>query len=112
MEMISFETLSRLNLAGPSDHHRNAESAFPSRVLLTPEGKHAAIRPSHKFGAIVRGVHDNCVVRDAQLVQLVEQLSDVTVMLRHTIRIDTLSGYALCFIRQMGPHVHPRGVKP
>ena len=42
---ISFETDAGRDLPGPADQLRDAEGAFPVRVLLAAERRHAAVRP-------------------------------------------------------------------
>ena len=64
----------RCDLAGPADHRRHAEAAFPGRVLLVAERRHAAVRPGVHVRAVVGGEHDDGVVVDAQVVELLEHL--------------------------------------
>ena len=44
--------------------------------------------------------------RDAEIVELLQQLSDMAVMLDHAIGIDALAGLALDFRLQMRPDMH------
>src|SRR5689334_3439866 len=41
-----------LNDAGPADHRRHAEAAFPVGRLLAAERCVAAVRPAHDLGAV------------------------------------------------------------
>ena len=77
-----------LDDAGPADRGRDAESAFPLRGLLAGEHRRAAVRPGEHFGTVVGGVHDDGVVRDAQLVELGEQLAHHRIVLDHAVGVD------------------------
>jgi hypothetical protein len=45
------------------------------------EHRRAAVRPHHELRAVVAGIHDDGVVCDAKLLQLVEQLADIAIVL-------------------------------
>ena len=104
--------LPRLDAARPADRRRRAEAAFPGGRLLAPEGGVAAIGPGHHLGAVVGGVDDDGVLRDAEVVQLLQQLADMPVMLDHPIGIDAEAGDAPAFRLQPRPDMHPRRVEP
>jgi hypothetical protein len=64
-------------------------------------------------GAVVGGVHDDGVVGDAQLVQLVEHDADVFVVSDHYVVVLALAvALALVLVGRVGPEVHGRGVPP
>ena len=100
--------------ARPAHHHRHAESAFPIGVLLAAEGRHRAVRPGIHVRAVVRAVHHEGVIGDAQLVEQVQQLAHVLVMVDHRVVIGRLpaAGLAKAFRLGVGPQVHVRGVDP
>ncbi len=103
---------SRLDHAGPADRARHAPAALAVGVLLAAERRRAAIGPAHDLGAVVGRVHDDGVVGDAQLVELVEQLADVPVVLHHAIGIDAQPGLALRLLLQVREDVHAGRVPP
>ena len=82
--------LARLDLARPAHHHRNAERAFPVGVLLAAERRHGAVRPGVHVRAVVGRIHDEGVVGDAELVEIVERLADVLVVVDHRVVIGRL----------------------
>ena len=87
-------TVSGLDHARPADERRHAEGAFPVSRLLALERRGAAIGPGEDFGAVVGGVNDDRVVGDAEVVELLEQLADVTVVLDHAVGIEAQAGLA------------------
>ena len=91
---------------------RDAVAAFPVGVLLAAERRRAAVRPAHRLGTVVGRVHDDGVVRDAELVELGQQLADHAVMLDHAVGVDPDPGLARDAGRQVGPDVHPGRVEP
>jgi hypothetical protein len=56
------------DVARPAYHRGHAVSAFPVGVLLAAERRHARVRPGVRVGAVVGGIHDDGVVRDAEVV--------------------------------------------
>ena len=76
------------------------------------ERRRAAVRPGHHLRAVVAGVHDDGVVRDAEVVELLEQLADLAVVLDHAVRIEAQAGFALGLLLQARPDVHARGIPP
>ena len=70
-------------------------AAFPVRVLFAAEHRGAAVGPGEDLGAVVGGIHDDGVVVEAQLLELVEQLADVAVVLDHAVGVDAEAGLAL-----------------
>src|SRR5262249_54080771 len=97
----------RLNDPWPAHHERNTPSALPVRVLLAAERRRAAIRPRHDFSAVVGGETDNRVVRDAEVVELLEKLPHVAIEFDHTVGIETKTGLADRRWFEMRPDVHP-----
>ena len=71
------------NLAGPLDQQGNAHAAFPGRALLAAIRGVTAVRPHHEFEAVVRGVDDDGVVFDTEVLELLEDGADLFVVLDH-----------------------------
>ena len=67
------EDRARLDDAGPPDDAGDAVPALPVRVLLAAERRRAAVGPAHALGAVVGRVHDDGVVRDPEVVELLEK---------------------------------------
>ena len=76
-----------LDHAGPADQAGNAEGAFPVGVLLGAELGHGAVRPGVHVGTVVAGVNDDGVVRDAHVVERLEQRADGVVVLDHAVDV-------------------------
>ena len=100
-----------LDRAGPANDHRHAVAAFPVGCLLAAERRLPPSGQVHDLGAIVGGEDDDGVVGDAEVVELLEQLTDIAVELHHAIRIEPVAGLALRRRLQMRPHVHARGIE-
>ena len=81
-----------LDHARPADNARDAPAALPVGVLFTPERGRPAIRPAQFLRAIVGRVHDDRVVGDPEIVELLEEYSDVAVVLYHAVGIDAEPG--------------------
>ena len=64
--------------------------------------------------AVVGRIHDEGVVRDAELVEIIEHLADILVMVDHRIVIRRLPASRLSFALRlgMGVEMHVRGVEP
>ena len=64
---------------------------------------------------VVGRVHDNCIVRDTELIELVEQVTHDAIMLDHAIGIFGQGGQPRCaavLFLDVGPEVHPGGIHP
>ena len=81
------ETVARLDVAGPADHRRHAEGAFPVGVLLAAERRRRRVRPGELVRAVVGRVDDDRVVGDPEVVERLQQLADVAVVLDHAVGI-------------------------
>src|SRR6185436_16736541 len=66
-----------LDLVRPAHETRHAPAAFPTRVLLTAERSVSSVGPGVVLWTVVGGIHDDGVVGDAQVVELLEQLADL-----------------------------------
>ena len=88
---------SRRHQSRPADHRRHAIAAFPVGVLLALERRCAAIGPGECLGAVIGGVNDDRVVGDAEVVELLQDLPDLSVVLHHAVRIDAETGLSLGF---------------
>jgi hypothetical protein len=64
------------------------------------------------LSVLYTAVHDNRVVGDPKLIELVEELADVAVMLDHAVRIQPDARDAVGRRLEVGPDVHPGGVEP
>ncbi len=76
----------RRDLSRPAHQQRDAERAFPVRVLLAAERGHRAVRPRVHVRPVVGRVQDDRVVRDPEPVEQVEQLTDVACRGRSSCR--------------------------
>ena len=102
------------DVARPFHHRGHPVGAFPVGVLLAAEGGHAGIRPGVHVRTVVGGVHDERVVRDAQIVQRLENRADVLVVVNHRVVILALepTGLPDALWLHMGPEVHVSEVHP
>ena len=101
-----------LDDAGPADGGRHAVAALPVGVLLPAEGRRAAVGPGELLRAVVGGVHDDRVVFEAELLELVEQLPDHRVVLDHAVGIGAEAGLARALLLEVREDVHAGGVPP
>src|SRR4051795_3347012 len=101
-----------LDLARPANEAWYTPSALPVGVLLAPEWRVCAVRPSVVLRSVVGRVHDNGIVGDSQFFELVEYHPDLLVMDDHAIAIWVLSALAEVLFCDMGPKVHGRRVIP
>ncbi len=97
-----------LYLARPADEARHAPATFPVRILLASERAVGAVRPGVVLGAVVGGVHDDGVVGDAQLIELVEHLADLLVVHNHPVAVGILAALAEILFGDMGAEMHGR----
>ena len=61
---------------------------------------------------IVGAVKNDCVIRDAELIELIQQSADQIVVTHHGVVIKPLTGQALFLFRGMRPKMHASGVEP
>ena len=106
--------LSRLDMPGPAHQGRDPEAAFPAGVLLVAERRHGRVGPGVHLRAVVRGVDDDGVVGDAQLVDGVEDRAHVLVVVDHDVVIDSLILACLADARRLGvgAEVHVGVIRP
>src|SRR3954452_21882215 len=83
-----------LDLARPAKEAWHAPSALPVGVLLAPERRVCAVRPSVVIRPVVGRVHDNSVVGDSQFVELDEYHPDLRKMDNQAVAIWFLSALA------------------
>ena len=104
----------RLDLARPADHRRHPVGAFPVRVLLAAERRHRAVRPAVHVRTVVGAVHDEGVVRDAQIVQRLEDRTDILVVVDHGVVVRALPAPRLADALRLGvgAEVHVGEVHP
>src|SRR6516162_9713513 len=75
----------------PTDQSGDPITTFKVGCLLSSIRRAAAIGPCHHLRAIVRRVYNDRVVGDAQIIQLLQQLADMSVMLNHSVSFDSQS---------------------
>ncbi len=61
---------------------------------------------------VIGGVHDDSVVGDAQLVQLVQHLADQLVVRHHHVVVEALPALAQMLLSRVRAEVHGSGVPP
>ena len=108
---MSLYTVPGLITPGPADHRRHAEATFPVGRLLTSERGAATIGPAHHLGPVVGGVHDDGVVRDAQVVEFLQQLAHMPVVLDHAVGVKPRPVLPSRFLLQVRKDVHARAVE-
>ena len=64
------------------------------------------------MGSVVCGIHHNGVVRDAKLVENIEELADMAVVLDHGVVVEALPGEAQRLLLDPDPEMHPGRVPP
>ena len=99
-------------LPGQRRNRRHAPCAFPVGVFLAAERCIGAIGPSVVLWAVVGGIHDDGVIGDAQLIDLVEDLADLLVVGDHPVAVVVLPALAAVLVGEVGPEVHGRRVVP
>ncbi len=103
-------------MAGPACDTRHAETAFKGGALGGFERRHAAVGPSEDFGAVVRGENDDSVVSLADVIEVLQDLADAVIHLRHAGLFDVVVvggvHHRLVLGRYVSEHVHARGVVP
>ena len=97
---------------GPAYQRRHAVAAFPIGVLLAAERRCATVWPSKGLGTVVGGVDHDGVVGDAEIVELLEKLTDLAIVLHHAVRVDAQPSLALRLWSEAGPDVHAGRVEP
>ncbi len=112
--MISFETTPGGDLGRPADHLGDAEGTLPVRVLLAAERGHAAVGPGVHVRPVVGAVDDDRVLREAELVELVQQRTDDVVVVDHRVVVGRLPAAGLpdALGLRVGAEVHVGGVEP
>ena len=72
----------------------------------------AAVGPGVRGRAVVSGEHDDGVVRHAELLDQIEQFTDVVVQLHHAVGVDAVAALALILLAEVCAVVRPRHVVP
>ena len=87
---------------------------LPVRVLLATEWRGTSIWPGVVVRAVVGRVDNNGVFADAQLVDQIENLANVTVVLNHTIMvfISVWARNAGILFLHVGTEVHAGSIPP
>src|SRR5947207_6752253 len=70
-----------LNVPGPAQDARDAETAFEDRAFALRERRGAPIGPGKEFGAIVGAEDDDSVIIHAQVLELLHHQADVVIEL-------------------------------
>ena len=76
-----------LDHAGPTDQAGHAEGAFPIGVLLRTEPGHGAVGPGVHVGTVIAGIDNDGIVRDAHVVEGLEEITDDIVVFHHAIDV-------------------------
>ena len=84
-------------VTGPTYECRYAKRALPIGVFLATKRHRSGIGPGIVVRSVVSGVHHYGVVSDAELIQQIEQFTDMHVMLYHAVTIFILTGIILNF---------------
>ena len=87
--MISLILVPGFQNAGPANQTRYSESAFPGGSFFTMKGCGSTVGPADHLSSVIGAVDHDGVVGDAEFVQLVEEHSNVFVVLNHTIGIES-----------------------
>src|SRR5215467_4717695 len=98
--------------AWPAHHRRHAVAAFPIGVLLAAERRGAAVGPGEGLRAVVGRVDDDRIIRDAEIVELLQQFANVRVMLHHAVGIDAKPGFVPRLGLEPCPDVHAGRTEP
>ena len=92
------------DVARPANHCGHTEGALPVRVLLATERRHRPIRPCVHVRAVVGRVDHDRVVGDPEIVELLEQRPDCSVVLDHAVRIFG-AGSEARLVAMLWPHM-------
>ena len=108
------EHLTRRDAPRPAHHGRHPVGPLPVGVLLVPEGRHAGVRPAVHVRSVVGRVHDDRVVGELVLVEVVQHRPDQLVVVAHRVVVLRLppAGLAPASVLDVGAEVHVRGVQP
>src|SRR5664279_885185 len=89
-EKSPFSTDLGLILPGQRIMSWNAEAAFINGAFRGPERRHPAVWPGEHFGPIVCGEDDDGIVSLAHILDMLQQLADAVVHLRHAGFFETV----------------------
>ena len=101
-----------LDPAGPADHRWNAKTALPVRILLASEWRNRSIRPGVVVRTVIGRVHDNSVIGDAQIIEMVEQFANHHVVPHHGVVVKAMTRKPTLIIGRMSKEVHTGRVVP
>src|SRR5450631_3826433 len=102
----------RLDGTGPARQRGHAKAAFPGGTLLATERRGAAIRPAKFLHPVVRREDDNRIVRNSEIVELLEELANHPVELHHAVGIEAVTALVLPLGTQSRPDVHAGRIVP
>ena len=104
------------HLARPADDRRHAEAAFQRRALAAGERRLAAVGPGEVLGAVVGREHDDGVLIEAVVLQVLHDRADDVVELRHAGLLDAPAvlgrAHRLVLVGEVGDDVHAGRVEP
>ncbi len=106
------EDLPGRELARPPGERRHPERALPVRVLLAAKGRDPRVRPRVEVRTVVGRVKDDRVVRDPELVELLEHHADGVVVVDHRVVVESLLALPLVSFLHVRAKVHMGGVPP
>ena len=98
-------------VAGPFDETGHAIGTLPVRVLLAAEWRCAGVRPGVVVRAVVGGVLDDGIVRDAEVINELEQFAHLQVVLDHAVGVFVIALVAMLGL-DVGAEVHAGAVPP
>ena len=104
----------RFDHARPADQAWHAKGALPVGVLLGAEVRHRAVGPGIHVRAVVARVDDDCVARDAHVVEGLEERADGLIVLDHAIEVLAVAVLVAATVlgADMGAQMHARRVEP
>ncbi len=97
---MPLSTVPALNCPGQRTNAGTRQPAFPIRVFLGPEWSYPGIRPTVVIGPVIRRVHDDGIVSNAQIIEFRQHLPDVLIMGDHDVIVEPLPALAACFSAQ------------
>ena len=104
--------LSGFDLSGPPYVTRHSKRALPVRILLGTERRDACVGPGVKMDAVVRAVHHDRVVSNSQIIDFLQQLTDVPVVFHHPVGVFVLSRNPAILFLHMSSEVHTCAIPP
>src|SRR5580704_9693480 len=98
----------------PADNCRHTECPLPVRIFLAAERRRSRVRPAELIRTVIGGVNHDGVFGNSQVVELLEQLTDILVVFPHTVGVVVARHAALALVlwTYVREDMHPREVHP